>query len=399
MAARSYASLTLARGISAAAQMVLLVLVARATDASTFGLLAATFGVLSVLATVADFGVATVSMRYAARDQLEHASRIARMSERVCLAAGVVALTVLVTLGLTAYPVLLLLAPLALWSLAEKNGETWGLIHLAVGSERLFMSVVAGRRVLALVIFVLGWALSVGHPVLLFSSALAVSSAAGWILLRVRAVPLVPSAGAAPLSALWEHRAFAINALAGQIRDLDAFLVTAFASAAVAGPYGLGARLWQPVLIAANAAVNLVLRDTTRLGLQGTHQRMRRAWWPLPVAAVLGPLLVLLLAPVLRWAVPWLDDAGVATIASLGVATLFIGYGSIIATALVSCDDEAFVSRANILFALVHVALVAVTALVAPGWVIGLAVAVPYIAKVTLFQHRLGRLARREEQP
>lgn len=399
MAARSYASLTLVRGISAASQMVLLILVARTTDASTFGVLAATFGVLSVLATVADFGVATVSMRYAARDQLEHASRIARMSELVCLAAGVGALVALVALGFAGHPDLLQLAPLALWSLAEKNGETWGLIHLAVGSEGLFMSVVAGRRVLALLIFVVGWALSVDHPVLLFSSALAVSSAAGWLLLRLRAVPLVPSAGAAPLSALWEHRAFAVNALAGQIRDLDAFLVTAFASAAVAGPYGLGARLWQPVLIAANAAVNLVLRDTTRLGLQGTYRQLRWAWWPLPVAVIIGPLVVLLLAPVLRWAVPWLDDAGVATVASLGVATLFIGYGSIIATALVSCDDEAFVSRANIFFALFHVALVALAAPVAPGWVIALAVAVPYIVKVTLFQHRLVRLARREERP
>lgn len=393
MATKSYVSLTVARGVSAAAQMVLLVVVARAVGGATFGYVAATFGVVAVVSTLADGGVATAAMRDVAKERLAAGAAIARLSRTICLVVAALLVAGLVLLGAWRDPLFLSLAPLAVWGAAEKNGETWGLVLVARDREGLFSSVVAGRRLAALLLFL---AVPLDDPVLRFSTSLAVTSAVAWGVLQVAAGRLLPAGPRAPLRAVWHNRAFGINALAGQVRDLDTFLVAAVSSPLGAGAYGLGTRLWQPVLIAANAAVNIVLRDASRAEPDVTRRVLARGWMYAVALAVVLPVVALALGPVLRWAVPWLDLAGVLTVGFLGAAVVLVGYGSVVATALVALGDEVVVSRLNLGFAAGHVLVVLVVAATAPEWAIGLVLTVPYLLKIAAFQHRLATLPVRE---
>lgn len=346
---KSYVVLILTRGISALSQMVIVLMLASKVDASEFGFAMIVFTVATVVASLSDFGLGSYTLRTAARGEVSNAVGAAKLSTKLSLIIASISLITLFGLSFN-FSQLLLLSPLVIWALAERNTDTRNNLQIAFGHIWITGSIIAGRRVGSLGIFFLLQALV--NPLVAFSVALCIPSLIGLAIAITCTKQYTANIDAASYKLAWSARSFGITGIAGQVRNLDTMLVGILGSGAAAGVYGLGTRISAPILIVYQAISSMMLADSRRMSESKRNKTIAYLWIFTLVSAGSAPLLALLAGPIIRIYVPWLAQPDMLTIGFLLSMTLMIGHGIVLSSMLVSIDLEKTVARLTTFFSI-----------------------------------------------
>lgn len=345
------------RVASAAAQMVMLLLVAQVLAPGQLATLLAVYSLASVLAALGDLGLGTLAMKERTYGDRATSDQAVRLSERLALATGISGVIVL-GVGTIYSPDLLACAPLLAWAPLERVAETRGLTLVADGKVLRVAALTAGRRLCALGLFLL--TAERIAPDAAFGLSLTVTSALAYAAVRRWA-----SVGQ-PGDVLHGYRdllraafPYTATSLSGQLRNFDVPLVTAAMGGTAAAAYGLGARLASPALLVFSAVSGLVLVRVRKMA----DKRVRRLiaaslLIPMTVAAV-AILAVPITAPILGRAVNWVDAEATLLMVVVSVSYLFAGVGIVLGSMCVAHDLQQALMRVNIVTVLTSLSLVA----------------------------------------
>lgn len=350
-----YVSLTLGKTVSAAAQTVLVLLLAMELEPGQLATLLAIYSLASVIAALGDFGLGTLGMREQAYGDPAKANRAVWLADRLALAMGATGLTVILGTS-TVQPALLPAAPLILWAPIERATETKGLQLVAQGRVTQVAILTGGRRLAALAaFFVLSQWLP---PSYAFSLSLASTALAAQAIM---ASWLPHSRGMRQLSSkalLRESLPFALTGLSGQLRNLDTPITAIWLPVPLAAAYGLGSRFASPLLIVFSASANVLLARARTLG---SYRLGRFMLTLLSGGALLTTAMVVaapLVALVLRYFIGWVtvDDARVMMWVASGY--LFAGIGIVLGSLCVAHHLQAQLVRVNIATVTTSLALI-----------------------------------------
>lgn len=294
---RHFGALAFARGMSALAQAVLLVLLARAIGPHDFGVLSVFFSVQFFVFTIAGLNAHTYIAREVATKH-DGAARAALSLNAITL-SGALAAAALGALLLWSEPALML----ATWANAvalffEGRTETRLAISFARREIVPAASAIGGRAALSIALY-LGLA-AVGVDLLLaYTVARFAAASAGWLVARlaVRSSWTQPAARRSRTFA--EQLPLAVSIATGSVRNLDNLVVTAVANAATAGVYAAATRLLSPFAIVPSAMTSLVV---PRAAQASTSAVRRYADLVFAVGIALS-LLTLVTIPFTEWIV------------------------------------------------------------------------------------------------
>lgn len=299
---KRFAALTVSRIGAAAAQAVQLLLLARETTPTLFGMTSAAFGIATVVATAGDLGTGIFALRERSVDRRSGRVRAAvRLGACSTFTAGIVGfLASLVVLDVTTA---MHVAPFWLWAVAERGTETWCNTAIADGRVGWSSASTLGRRLLSVPLFI-GLLWNEVPPVFAFSISLATTAVLWWIIVFVKLSPTLPPTvnGDRISSIVASSFPFWVASLSGQLRNADVATVGLFAGGTTAGLYAVGARFGAPVLLVASSAANLLLPHFARTGMSGVRVRSRLllpagmcTMLILPVAVFAAPTIVSML--------------------------------------------------------------------------------------------------------
>lgn len=381
-----YGWLLLARVVSAVLQSATLVLLARWAGPATFGLVASVTGILLLVGTVADFGLAGLLLRNQSLDRSSAtAGVILRLNFLISTGLTMGVAVALTALGLsTSWPGLLMLVPLAIWMAAEKNGDVWLSLATAAGRSHLVTVSLLVRRGLSLLLFIVlaeGIATS-----LAFAVALAVGSVTANVLMRVT-LKVNPTQGEHSYRSVARAALpFLFNSLAAMVRNLDVAIVSAAAGPVAAGIYAVPSRLTSPLRMLPTTMSPLIVRYAA-IGTRASLRAVGRVsilvmtvmpavlvviavWAPSIVEIVLGvsyatavlPLRIICVGLVFAFAISletsYLQGCGDASLVGrIGLAIVVVTIASLFAGALLGGSTGAAIA-ASATFAL-HFALLA----------------------------------------
>jgi O-antigen/teichoic acid export membrane protein len=263
--ARQLVWVVLGRITAAALQAALFVLAARALAVDDFGHLMAFVGVVTLAQVVIDCGVQTfIARERAARPD---SGAVATALNFTKLSSGV--MVALLAAGLCVAAIWIdgsywQMLPLAVWAAGERNADMRLAVTFSDGHISPSLLNLVGRRAFSIVAFATALALGVA-AILAFSAACAVaalgSAVSANVLVR-RRVTAKPSIGYRELLRASVH--YWVTNIAGQARNLDVVLVSAFAGAGQAGLYSSGSRLVNPLQILPSSLAAVLLPASAR---------------------------------------------------------------------------------------------------------------------------------------
>ena len=317
------------RGLGSLLQAAVLVLLARAVPASTFGLVNAVIGVVGILLVVTGWGLSIYVPRARARGDAADVVAALRVNTLSNVVTGVIlagAIAVWTTRG--GLPVALAVIGVSL--ALERNIDTVLGVPIADGDSRTPAVSMLLRRVVSLGVLVA--CLRAGlDPLWSYGGGLLAGALAGQLHVR-RVVRVDASAGRTPArDVLRQAWPFLVSNLTAQARTLDTAIVATVLSPASAGLYAAASKLVQPLLLIPQTvgavvtphAARLGPRDARRLGLKLVAVFLAAL---VPIVAVLPfaePLITLVMGssyagagPALGWSLVGLPFMALAT--SLG---------------------------------------------------------------------------------
>ena len=274
---KQFGSLSVARIVAALLQGASLILIARAVQPTDFGLLALVLGLALVAQTLFDLGLTTFILHErSTRPESGRVTAALHLNNRMSLALCFVALVVMVSLGLTWQPELLLLTPLAVWMSAERNGEAWLSVAFADGDSRVnFISLIA-RRVLALIGFIALQETELA-PLLSFALAWAIPSLLTASVVKALVGQSLPPAAPGSIRGLVaETWPFWLHSLTAQANNLDVALAALVGGANQAGVFATATRLISPLRIVPTSMAKAILPAASRASTRGSRRLLLR---------------------------------------------------------------------------------------------------------------------------
>lgn len=257
-----YGGVLIGRLLGAGLQAGTLAVYARSSLQADFGRVLAVLGVLTVAVVVFEGGLGSAMVRDSAvkcdGNRFRSVLRLNVVLSAVMVVLGMVVLGVFwVQTGRLQY---LEMMPLVAWAAAEKNGDLLLSTALSVGRAEISPVSLLQRRGFGLALFLT--ILPAGHPTLALSSGLLAGSLVANLLLRRKLADVLASAGPRiPSSVLLRGaRPFYLNSVGVQLRNLDVIAVTTVVGSAVAGVYGLPARMTAPLRILPTSVAAVSLR-------------------------------------------------------------------------------------------------------------------------------------------
>lgn len=356
------------RVLAGLANALLYVLLARAIEPASFGVVASGLAIFAVASLVGDWGIGPFVSIETAKSRWLHVRKLLVLNSLgAVLVIVMCCLGILVFAGTVAPPLLVCLLSLAAYSGLEKATETSLRVPLAIERGSRFVAAnVLGRRLLALLIFAV--ASVVVTPLVSFGLALVVAALSGWLAVRIWVARRMRGQEASQdeelsLPALVARSTpFAIANLSAGSRDLDVPILTLMAGATAGGLYGAVQRLLAPAFLLPNSVGALLLPRVV-----GRHVgTMRRSLSIFSVAVVcssgigfaigmFAPEMVgVLLGPGYDAAAPFLQGALVAlpfTMSSIVLGALGQGLGF-----------ERFIGKNGLIFGLMNLGVVSVVA-------------------------------------
>jgi O-antigen/teichoic acid export membrane protein len=259
--ARQASWLSLGRIIAAALQAGIIVVVARATIPSEFGIVVVFVAFAAVPQVLFDAGISTYSLRERAIAPAgRHLAYALRVGSRMAVLLALTLFLALLALGLWANPLYFRMLPLAIWAAAERNADLWLGLLVADGDTKKNVIILMTRRVIAFVLVLCGlW--SSFDPVLVYSTALALSAITGsWWTRRVLGKSIGAPHERFTLTRLFRQtRHYWVNSLSAQVRNIDGLVVTSLAGPIQAGFYSMSTRLINPLKIIPDSLAGVLL--------------------------------------------------------------------------------------------------------------------------------------------
>lgn len=252
--------------VAAALRAGSLVLVARALLPAEFGLFSAATGAAIVLQAVFDLGLAKLIVHERAGGDKDSSMVAAalRLNTKLSVLLGSVCFVVLLILGLTLSPTLLLMLPMSVSISGEKNADTWLGVPIADGNARPNSLNLVGRRSVALIGLVIGLASGV-NPILAFCLGEALAAVVSVVFARFYVRHLMKDYSEIPVrSVLRASGPFWINGLAMQVRNLDVMLASFLAGTTQAGYYSAASRLTGPLQLLPSSLAVVILPAASR---------------------------------------------------------------------------------------------------------------------------------------
>ncbi|OQM80290.1 hypothetical protein B0E55_03721 [Rhodococcus sp. 66b] len=261
------------RLVGALIQALSMVLLARISGPSGFGIFAAAYGVGLVLQTILNFGFTPFLVRIRALgDQDPLIASTLEFSRRANLAVGAL-LAFTAAVAAVFEPKLWFVVPLTAWVVLDNYVETLLSLPLADGNTWQNAVSLLLRRALALVFVAAAWLAGV-DAVFWYSVGLAFSSMIA-VFVAIRLGPAITRVRSrrSYKSIIGRSSHFWLNSVATQTRNFDVLLVGLVTSPAVSGIYGVTSRITTPLrLIPTSFAAVLMpaaARSTTGRITQG----------------------------------------------------------------------------------------------------------------------------------
>ncbi|MDR1386939.1 MAG: oligosaccharide flippase family protein [Propionibacteriaceae bacterium] len=261
---RQYVVLLSARGIAGLTNTILLILVARASEVTAYGVLGMTIGIFTYASITADFGMSTFILRERARHHDANVVSSLRLNLLTsCLMGSVGSLIcfILFLVGNLPWGIILLAVALSL----EKNTDTT--LAVSIADRRIWVSPAS----LLLRRFVgLGGLIALTHNTGLSSiSSYCLATLAGAVLAQVHArVTLrnrINSTGASPwrqlVKDLWP---FALATISSTIRNLDSAVVSIISGTYQGGLYAAAIRLIGPFGLISNSLGQVLVPNSAQ---------------------------------------------------------------------------------------------------------------------------------------
>ena len=376
------------RGCAAVLQAATAVVVARAAGISAFGLLSATTGVATVYFVVTDLGLLSYIARARARGDADALASALSLNTATSIVGGAVAVAVATGLSLSGFlqPAYIVLA-LALSM--EKPIETLLSVPVADGRVGVSAATVILRRMLGLVIL-LATEQELG-PILAYAVGYACASLLGQahIRLYLKTRVVVKRSSLSIAGTVQKAFPFYLANLTAQVRSLDTALVAAILTPYSAGLYAAAARLAAPFYLIPTSLTTIVLPRLSRAGQAGAWRFSRRLC-KATVVLECGLLPVLLLSEPITEAVFGSAFRAAGPILAWTLVSLpLIAVASPLGSVLQANDDEKFVARNGVIFAILTVAAIAGGALLSGPSGAAAAVGLIFLGKDIVLVHRI----------
>lgn len=348
------------RATSAAAQMVMLLVLTALVSANDLAILLAVYSLAAIVAALGDIGLGTLAARERSYGIPSKADNAIRLADRLAVVISLTASVLLIGLS-NVNGALLSCVPLLVWAPIERATETRALRLIADGKVVKVAFLAGGRRIIGLGGFVAlclvidaKWA---------FTISLAVSAIVAQILVKTW-VPLTSCSSYSSRGLLREALPFTFTSISGQMRNLDVPIITALIGGPPAAAYGLGARFASPVMLIFSSLSSLILVRARKF----TAPQLNRLVISLISAGGGVAVSLVVLAPHLtRFAsqfVSWIGVAEMRILAMVTASYIFAGVGIILGSICVAFHLQNELVRVNIattVVSLASVSLLAVT--------------------------------------
>lgn len=247
------------RFMAAALQAVTILLLAKWSAPSEFGIAIAIIGIFTVAQTLGDLGVTVYSIREAARHGVSGKVKAAEWLSFWSTSA--VAIVLAVGMGVAGYIInntYYFFLLLCVWLIFERSLNVKGSIALGLGKAGVGVRNVLIRRGAHLFLFVS--AVWVGiDSVLSYTISAAVTTVVVYVFTRDGFYPHGNEEMASVKSVFSECRPYWIHSLAIQIRNTDSFIVTAIGGPVQGAYYGLASRMANPLRMVPSAIASALL--------------------------------------------------------------------------------------------------------------------------------------------
>ncbi|WP_082178079.1 lipopolysaccharide biosynthesis protein [Arthrobacter sp. ZBG10] len=344
---RQFSWIAFGRLFSAVLQFLTFVLLANKVSPAEFGMVAAVVGAAIVPQSFLDFGISTyiISAR-AAGGQDARVAFALQLNNRISLVFAFLALIALFLMGIIIDPIFIALCPLAFWAAGEKNADTWLGVAIADGDAHLNLIGLMGRRVLSLLLLLVGFALSFDAPVV-YSCAMAIAAfgAACFAQLVVRR-RLPTASGGSIRETLSLSRPYWLHSFATQLRNVDAAVVALVGSPAQAGYYSVASRISGPLRLVPTSLASVLLPGVAKEGKISVRTTKLIILTLAGMAVMYG--LIVATAPLL---IPSLMGAAythsVMPVQAMCVGLIFGAAASMFAAILQGLGEQKFVARSS----------------------------------------------------
>lgn len=256
------------RVVGAVLQAGLLILLAALVSPADLGVVMTALSIVTVAQSGLDLGLPTLAAKERAGD---HNSRVVAVALWLnsWTSFGLLLLLAATALlfGLFVDSRFLLLLPLALGAALERVADARLGVALADGDAWKNLIGMVSRRAVSLAAFAVLLGLVRIDATLAFATSTAVGAVAGAIYARasVRVSSTTTPSALEGFAAVRSARAYWVNSLAAQLRNLDVVIVAGVAGASQAGYYGLAARMAVPLRLPATSLGSVLLPASSRV--------------------------------------------------------------------------------------------------------------------------------------
>ncbi|MFC4902281.1 oligosaccharide flippase family protein [Kocuria oceani] len=280
-----FAWIAVSRVVAAALQAVALVLIARVTGPSQFGILASFIGLVIIIQVVSDGGIGTYILRLRVNNPNSNQISLALKVHQVFgILACVLLIVASVILANATGLLWWLLIPLAVAGYVERQGDVRLTLAIADGDVWKNALGLTLRRLLTLIGVLVGFHTTMDAIFYFGLATLLGSLFSLWLSRRVIDCPrYVGRFGLLECRQLFSAcRPFWVNSIGVQLRNLDVVLVATLATPVVAGYYGSVARSLSPLMMISSSLATVLLPIAA--GAKGKIERSL----VIPVALVLS---------------------------------------------------------------------------------------------------------------
>ncbi|WIE62086.1 lipopolysaccharide biosynthesis protein [Curtobacterium sp. MCLR17_032] len=336
------------RGLAAVLQSVSFMLLSRAVDLRTFGVIGVVTAIAGFALLVSDLGVTATLSRARARQDHALVRGALQLNDVVTVVSAVL---FGVAAGFAAAPGVAL-AILAVSLTVERNVETHLSVFYADGSRFVPAVSILGRRLLMLAVFWGSLQASVDGA-LAFAIAQLAGATFSQVLQRITLAPLSRTASPLGLGTVFRGSwRFWASSVLNQVRILDSAIVGAFASVASAGLYAAAQKLVNPLLLLPASLSQVILPAVARDRSNVRRITKRVCGLFLGTYVVIVPVTFFARGLLdLLFGSPYGDGASILVWAMLGFPMLALS--GPLAAILQGLGDEGFVALNGALFAVV----------------------------------------------
>lgn len=357
-----FLALTGARGLAAIVLLGCNVLFARWAGPELFGSVTALVSAATFMFVAFDFGMSTYIIRLAARQDYATLNAALRLNYYTSvLGAAITGLAFLVLSRIMGFPMVLACLGVAL--AFEKSSDALVGVFIARGNTGVITEVTLVRRFCMILVFPILHYLGVG-VVVAYTVGMLLSSAVGWLQVRIAlakaGLPSTPRIGIFAL--LKAGLPFFWASITASARNLDTLLVSVAGGSHMAGLWSAAQKLTTPFMLIPGALSSAILPHASRAEkAQVRSIAMRLAVLHLGIAFILA-LISVFSAQIVKVV---FGSAFLGSSSALGwtlVAFPFIALSSALGGILQGHDQERFVAKNGVVFALLYIAGITVSA-------------------------------------